>query len=318
MNRTPMMKAIRVHAFGGPEVLEYEDVPRPTPSGGQVLIRLHAASVNPVEGKVRAGAMQKMMPVKLPYTPGSDLAGVIESVGAGVTAFTAGQEVYGWTEGTTGGTYAEYVAASTDVLIPKPPSLDFSNAASVPAVALTAWQALFVHAGLVKGQSVLIHGGAGGVGMYAVQLAKWKGAHVTATASAKDLEFVKGLGADVVIDYKADRFEDKVSGVDVVLDVIGGETQQRSWQTIKPGGILVSTPAPPSEEEATRHGVRTLMMHMQADGAQLSTITGLIATGAIKTFVGATFPLAEAAAAQQALETGHVRGKVVLQIQPLS
>ena len=309
------MKAISMHSFGGPGVLEYEDVPRPTPSSGQVLVRLHAASVNPLERHIREGVMQEKMPVKLPFTPGSDLAGVIESVGAGVTAFSAGQEVYGWTPPTTGGTYAEYLATSTDVLIAKPQALDFSSAASVPVVSLTAWQALFVSAGLVKGQSVLIHGGAGGVGMFAVQLAKWKGAHVTATASAKDIEFVKGLGADVVIDYKAERFEDKVSGVDVVLDVIGGETQQRSWQTMKAGGILVATPGPPSQEEAARHGVRAVMVQMQGNGAQLAMISELIATGAIKTFVGATFPLAQAAEAQQASETGHVRGKIVLQIQ---
>lgn len=304
-----------MHSFGGPEVLKYEDVPRPTPAKGQVLIRLRAASVNPLERKIREGVMQKMMPLKLPYIPGSDLAGVIESVADGVANLSVGQEVFGFTPATTGGTYAEYIAASTDVLVAKPQALDFNNAASVPVVAMTAWQALFVDGDLAKGQSVLIHGGAGGVGMFAVQLAKWKGAHVTATASAGDIEFVKGLGADKVIDYKADRFEDKVSGVDVVLDLIGGETQQRSWQTIKPGGILVATPAPPSQEEATRHGVRAVMVHMQGDRAQLSKITELIATGAIKTFVGATFPLADARKAQQASESGHVRGKIVLEIR---
>ncbi|MBC8113618.1 MAG: NADP-dependent oxidoreductase, partial [Candidatus Saccharimonas sp.] len=234
--------------------------------------------------------------------------------GVGVSAFSSGQEVFGFIPPTIGGTYAQYVAASSDALVSKPQGLDFINAASIPVVAMTAWQALFVVGGLAKGQSVLIHGGAGGVGMFAVQLAKWKGAHVTATASAKDLEFVRGLGADVVIDYKADRFEDKVSGVDVGLDLIGGETQQRSWRTMKPGGILVATPAPPSQEEATRHEVRAVMVHMQGDRAQLSTIAELIATGAIKTFVGATFPLADARKAQQASESGHVRGKIVLQI----
>lgn len=315
MDTEQTMKAIRIHSFGGPDALEYEDVPRPKPSNGQVLIRLRAASVNPLERAIRQGVMQKVMPVKLPFIPGSDLAGVIESVGDDVTALSVGQEVYGFVPPTTGGTYAQYIAVPTDVLVAKPQALDFSSAASVPVVSMTAWQALFVYADLAEGQSVLIHGGAGGVGMYAVQLAKWKGAHVTATASARDIEFVKGLGADEVIDYRADRFEDKVSGVDVVLDVIGGETQQRSWQTIKPGGMLVATTAPPSQEDAARHGVRTVMMQMRGDGAQLSTINELIAAGTVKTFVGATFPLAQAAEAQRASEKGGVRGKIVLQIE---
>lgn len=315
MDTEQTMKAIRIHSFGGPEVLEYEDVPRPKPSNGQVLILLRAASVNPLERTIRQGVMQKVMPVKLPFIPGSDLAGVIESVGDDVAALSAGQEVYGFIPPTVGGTYAQYIAVPTDVLVAKHEALDFSSAASVPVVSMTAWQALFVYADLAEGQSVLIHGGAGGVGMYAVQFARWKGAHVTATASAKDIEFVKGLGADEVIDYKADRFEDKVSGVDVVLDVVGGETQQRSWQTIKPGGILVATTAPPSQEDAARHGVRTVMMQMQGDGEQLSTINELIAAGTVKTSVGATFPLAQAAEAQQASAKGGVRGKIVLQIE---
>jgi NADPH:quinone reductase-like Zn-dependent oxidoreductase len=213
-----------------------------------------------------------------------------------------------------GGAYAEYVTAPVAQLALKPQTLDFSQAASIPVVASTSWESLFEKAGLAAGQSVLIHGGAGGVGMFAVQFARWKGAHVIATASATDLDFVRSLGAAEVIDYKGERFEEKVSNLDVVLDLIGGETQQRSWQTLKPGGILVSTTAPPSEEEAIKHGVRATMIQMHPSGELLAEIAGLIDSGQVQTFVGATFPLEQAGQAQEANRTGHVRGKIVIQV----
>ncbi len=314
MTTQTTMKAIRLSGYGGPELLRYEEVPRPQPSQGEALIRVHAASVNPIDWHLRSGAMQQIMPLQFPYTPGSDFAGVVESVADGMTTVHVGQEVYGSVPGTRGGAYAEYLAAPVLALAPKPHTLDFSQAASVPIVALTAWQALFDKAGLAAGQSILIHGGAGGVGMFAVQFARWKGAHVTATASAADAEFVRSLGAGEVIDYKDERFEEKVSGLDVVLDLIGGETQQRSWQTLKPGGILVASTAPPSQEEATKHGVRAAMVQMQGSSALLAEIAGLIDSGQIKTLVGATFPLEQAAQAQEASRTGHVRGKIVIEI----
>jgi NADPH:quinone reductase-like Zn-dependent oxidoreductase len=308
------MKAIRLSAYGGPELLRVEEIARPQPSQGEALIRVHATAVNPIDGHLRSGAMQQIMPLQFPYTPGSDFAGVVESIGDGVTTVHVGQEVYGSVEGTRGGAYAEYLAAPVAALAPKPRTLNLSQAASVPIVAQTAWQALFDKAGLAAGQSVLIHGGAGGVGMFAVQFARWKGAHVIATASAADAEFVRSLGAEEVIDYKGERFEEKVSGLDVVLDLIGGETQQRSWQTLKRGGILVASTAPPSEEEATKHSVRAAMVQMQGSSALLAEIAGLIDSGQIKTLVGATFPLEQAAQAQEASRTGHVRGKIVIEI----
>ncbi|MCW3094789.1 MAG: alcohol dehydrogenase [Chthonomonadaceae bacterium] len=314
MTTQTTMKAIRLSAFGGPEQLHYEEISRPEPAAGEALIRVHATSVNPIEWLIRSGVMQQIMPVQFPYTPGSDLAGVVESVGEGVTAFQVGQEIYGTVDSIHGGAYAEYVTAPVAQLALKPQTLDFSQAASIPVVASTSWESLFEKAGLAAGQSVLIHGGAGGVGMFAVQFARWKGAHVIATASATDLDFVRSLGAVEVIDYKGERFEEKVSNLDVVLDLIGGETQQRSWQTLKPGGILVSTTAPPSEEEAIKHGVRATMIQMHPSGELLAEIAGLIDSGQVQTFVGATFPLEQAGQAQEANRTGHVRGKIVIQV----
>jgi len=314
MTTQTTMKAIRLSSFGGPEQLHYEEVPRPEAAADEALIRIHATSVNPIEWLIRSGVMQQIMPVPLPYIPGSDLAGIVESVGEGVTALQVGQEVYGTMDSMRGGAYAEYVAVPVAQLALKPKTLDFAQAASIPVVALTSWQSLFEKAGLTAGQSVLIHGGAGGVGMFAVQFARWKGAHVIATASAKDLEFVRSLGAAEVIDYKGERFEEKVSHLDVVLDLIGGETQQRSWQTLKPGGILVSTTAPPSEAEAAKHGVRATMIQMHPSSALLAEITDLIDSGQVQTFVGATFPLEQAGQAQEANRTGHMRGKIVIQV----
>jgi len=314
MTTQTTMKAIRLEAFGGPEQLRYEEVPRPEAAVGEALIRVHAASVNPIEWLIRSGVMQQIMPVQFPYTPGSDLAGVVTGVGEGVTALQVGQEVYGTVDSIHGGAYAEYVAVPVGQLALKPKTLDFAQAASIPVVALTSWQSLFETAGLTAGQSVLIHGGAGGVGMFAVQFARWKGAHVIATASAKDLEFVRSLGAAEVIDYRGERFEEKVSSLDVVLDLIGGETQQRSWQTLKPGGILVSTTAPPSEAEAAKHGVRATMIQMHPSSALLAEIAGLIDSGQVQTFVGATYPLEQAGQAQEANRTAHIRGKIVILI----
>jgi len=314
MTTQSTMKAIRLEAFGGPEQLRYEEVPRPEPGAGEALIQIHATSANPIEWLIRSGVMQQIMPVRLPYTPGSDLAGVVESVGEGVTALQVGQEVYGTVDSIHGGAYAEYIALPVAQLALKPKTLDFAQAASIPVVALTSWQSLFEKADLRAGQSVLIHGGAGGVGMFAVQFARWKRAHVIATASAKDLEFVRSLGAAEVIDYKSERFEEKVSNLDVVLDLIGGETQQRSWQTLKPGGILVSTTAPPSEAEAAKHGVRGTMIQMHPSSALLTEIAGLIDSGQVQTFVGATYPLEQAGQAQEANRTGHMRGKIVIQV----
>src|SRR6266481_5238166 len=229
------MKAVRIHTYGGPEVLRYEDAPRPVPAAGEVLIKIHAAAVNPVDWKVRAGHLKDMLKYQLPLIPGWDAAGVIEDVGAGVTRLKRGDEVYTRPDISRDGTYAEYITVREPEVALKPKFLDHVHAAAIPLAALTAWQALFDAGGLSSGQRVLIHAAAGGVGTYAVQLAKWKGAYVIGIASARNHDFVRQLGADEVIDYQTKKFKDSARDIDVVLDAIGGDTQQRSWKVLKPG-----------------------------------------------------------------------------------
>src|SRR5579864_2585188 len=233
------MKAVRIHTYGGPEVLRYEDAPRPVPAAGEVLIKIHAAAVNPVDWKVRAGHLKDMLKYQLPLIPGWDAAGVIEDVGAGVARLKHGDEVYTRPDIMRDGTYAEYIAVREAEVALKPKSLDHVHAAAIPLAALTAWQALFDAGGLSAGQRVLIHAAAGGVGSFAVQFAKWKGAHVIGTASARNAELVRSFGADQFIDYRSTRFDDVVKDADVVFDTVGGDTQERSWKVLKKGGILV-------------------------------------------------------------------------------
>ncbi len=307
------MKAVRFHEYGGSGVLAYEDAPRPELKPDEVLLRVEATSVNPMDWKIREGFMKEMLPIAFPFTPGGDVAGVVEEAGAGVTDFAAGDAVFGFVPMQAGGGYAEYVAVPVAMLTRKPDAVSFVEAASLPVVSLTAWQALFDFGGLQAGQSVLIHGGAGGVGMFAVQFAKRKGASpIYVTASAGDKAFVAGLGADTVIDYENERFEEIAKNVDMVLETIGGETQERSWGTLKPGGILVATAAPPPQEKAAAQGVRAAMVQLKPTGAGLAEIVALLAEGKVKTEIGKTFPLAQAREAQELSQHGHIRGKIVL------
>ncbi len=255
------MKAVHVHNYGGPDQLLYEDAPVPAPSAGQVLVRVQAASVNPIDYKLASGVFKERMPLQFPWIPGGDFAGVVEALGRGVTTTQRGEAVYGDTPG--GGAYAEFVAAPAGMVAPRPRRLSPVEAASVPLAGQTAWQGLFDHGRLERGQSVLIHAAAGGVGTFAVQLAHWKGARVLATASAANSEYIRSLGADVVIDYQSTRFESVARDVDLVLDLVGGETQKRSFAVLKPGGRLISAVQPPPEEEAVRHKVQALVFHMQ-------------------------------------------------------
>ncbi len=310
----PTMKAVRVHAYGGPEVLRYEDAPRPKPGPGELLIRVHAAGVNPVDWKVRAGDLKEMFNYPMPYTPGWDVSGVVEAAGAGATRFRKGDEVFSFPDHPRYGAYAEYMTVKETELAPKPKTLDHVHAAAVPAAALTAWQGLFDVGGLRAGQKALVHGAAGGVGGFAVQLAKWKGARVIGTASARNQEFLRQLGADEAIDYAAVKFEESARDVDVVFDTIGGETQARSWQTLKKGGMLVSTVSPPSAEEAARRGARQGMISVQPNATQLAEIAGLIDAGRVKVSVEAVLPLSEARRAHEMSQTGHTRGKIVLRV----
>ncbi|WP_298908202.1 NADP-dependent oxidoreductase [uncultured Nostoc sp.] len=306
-----MIQAIRVHNYGESDVLTLEEIAQPEPQPNEVLIRVQAAAVNPLDWKIRAGYMKEFFPMPLPFTPGMDVAGIVEAIGADVKAFQVGQEVYGELGM---GAYAQFATAPQDAIALKPKTLDFVEAASVPMVSMTAYQGLFDHADLKPGQTILIHAASGGVGMFAVQFAKWKGAHVIGTASAANVEFVQSLGADQVIDYNATPFEQVVENVDVVLDTLGGDTQARSYSVVKPGGILVSTAAPPNAEKAEERGIRAEMMNMKPSTSLLEEIASLLDSGQVKTIVAQTFSLSEARQAQELSQGGHVRGKIVLQI----
>src|SRR3954467_1073555 len=252
------MQAIRVHKFGGLDSLLTEDVPRPVPGDGEVLVRVAAAGIGPWDGWIRAG--RSVLPQPLPLTLGSDLSGTVEAVGPGVSGFGRGQEVYGVTNGRFTGAYADYALAEAGRIAPKPATLDHLQAASVPVIAVTAWQMLFDHARVEEGRRVLIHGGAGNVGAFAVQPARPAGAHVIAPPSAADIGYVRELGADEAVDFRATRFEAAVGEVDAVIDLVGGETQERSFAVLKRGGVLVSAVAQPDQARAAERGVRALFM----------------------------------------------------------
>jgi NADPH:quinone reductase-like Zn-dependent oxidoreductase len=307
------MKAIRIHGYGGPEVLQYEDVVVPTPVAGELLIKVQAASVNPLDWKTRAGYLKGLFPHTLPFILGWDASGVVEAVGSGVTKFKKGDEVY--TRTNRDGTYAEYAILKETEAALKPKSVDHVSAAGIPLAALTAWQALFEKARLAAGQKILIHGASGGVGSFAVQFAKWKGAQVIGTASAKNQALLRELGTDEPIDYGTTRFDDVVRGVEVVFDTVGGDTQERSWKVLNKGGILVSiVPPPPPAELAAKYGVRAEMLGSQASSDQLEEIAKLVDSGHVRPVVENVFPLAEARRAHELIATGHTRGKIVLKV----
>jgi NADPH:quinone reductase-like Zn-dependent oxidoreductase len=312
----PTTSAVRIHEFGGPEVLRVEQVPRPVPGPGELLVRVHAAAINPVDTQARAHGDRSVAHVRLPYTPGFDLSGVVAEVGAGVTRFAAGDEVFALLDLRRGGAYAEYAIVKQTEAAAKPARASHVEAASLPLVALTAWQALFDTADLQPGQTVLIHAGAGGVGSIAIQLAKWRGARVIATASERNHDFLRSLGADVVIDYTTQRFEEIARGVDVVLDPIGGDTQVRSLATLRDGGILVGllglTPAGRSPER----DVRATAILVRPDSEQLARIAELIDAQELRPIVTHRMALDQVADAHRQSESGRTRGKIVLEVRP--
>src|SRR5215469_9793941 len=306
------MKAARVLRFGPPNVIEIDNLPQPKPAAGQLLVRVKAAGVGLWDALVREG---KVRGETLPLILGSELSGIVEAIGAEVSGFKPGDEVYGATNQLFIGAYAEYALPSANMMAQKPKTLNFIEAASAPIVTVTAWQMLFDYARVTAGQTVLIHGAAGNVGAYAVQMAKQVGAHVVASASSADLDYVRSLGAETVVDYKKQRFEDYVTGVDAVLDTVGGDTQQRSLQVLKPGGILVSVVSPVSEEVQKRFGIRAAYFYVDVTTARLKKITELFDSGKIATAVGAVLPLEEARVAHELLAGApHKRGKIVLSV----
>jgi NADPH:quinone reductase-like Zn-dependent oxidoreductase len=308
------MKAIRIHKYGGPEVLKHEEAPRPKPQAGEVLVRVQAAGVNPIDWKVREGEMKDLWPHTFPLILGWDLSGVAEDLGAGVSRFKIGDEVYGLPDPTRGGAYADYIVVRESELAPKPKSLHHIRAGAVPLAALTAWQSLFDAGQLQSGQRVLIHAGSGGVGHFAVQLAKWKGAYVFATASTKNQDLLRKLGVDEPIDYTQQRFEDIARNIDIVLDTIGGETQERSWQMLKKGGALLSVVQPPSAEKAKELGVRAAFVASHPNGEQLAEISKIIDSGKLAPVIDRILPLSEARRAHELSQSGHIRGKIVLRV----
>jgi len=307
------MKAVRIHEFGGADVLRVEDIPEPILGESEVLILVRAASVNPVDYKIREGRYPAVKAEQLPVILGRDVCGVVQEVGRSAGRFRPGDEVFAMLPQDRGG-YAQWVTAPSGLCAAKPRTLDFVQAASVPLAALTAWQGLFDHGHLEAGQRVLIHGASGGVGPFAVQFAKVKGAEVFATASADSLPFVRRLGADRAIDYKSERFEDIVHDADLVYDLIGGETETRSWQVLKRGGRLVSTVHEPDAERASNAGVTATRYTCQPSGAQLAEIGALIDQGKVGVTVEKVFPLDKAAEAERHLQDDHVVGKVVLAV----
>jgi len=309
------MKAIRLHGRGGPHHLVYEDAPQPRPGAEEVLVRVYATGVIANELKWDVTYQTKAgSPRALPI-PGRDLSGVVEAVGHGVTEPAKGDEVYAMLDYCCDGAEAEFTIALPNELAPKPRTLDHVQAAAVPLTALTAWQGLFEHARLVAGQTVLIHGAAGGVGVFAVQLARWAGAQVIATASQRNRDFLRELGADGIIDYTTTRFEEVVQGVDFVFDTVGGDTLQRSWQVVKPGGVLASVVSPrPSFAEAQAYNVRPVWFVVQPNREQLVRIGTLIDEGKVRPIIDTVLPLSQARQAYEQGAKGHTRGKIVLRV----
>jgi NADPH:quinone reductase-like Zn-dependent oxidoreductase len=306
------MKAICIHQFGGPEELKYEEMEVPSINPDEVLVRVYASGVNPIDWKIRGGERKSIV---LPLVPGWDFSGVVEKTGSQVTAFKAGDEVYGRPDTSRNGTYTEYLAVRAGEIALKPSSIDHKAASGVALAGLTAWQGLFDHGQLQAGQRVLIHGASGGVGTFAIQFARWKGAYVIGTASGKNALFLEELGADEVINYETDDFSQKLNDIDVVLDTRGGKVQADSLKVLKPGGVLVSTVGIDNENAVKAKGIRGIKYMAQSFPNQLQQIAGLIDAGKVIPVISTIFPLKDAAAAHRLGEEGHTRGKIVLEVQ---
>ena len=312
------MRAIRLHRRGGPDELVLEDAPVPEIGAAEVLVRVSATGITPTELRWDETYQHADGTPRLPSIPGHEVSGVVERVAPDVDDLRPGDAVYGLADFPRDGAAAEFVAVRAVNLARKPQSIGHTEAASLPLSALTAWQALFVHGQLVAGQSVLIHAGAGGVGSLAVQLARWRGLRVFTTASARDVAFVQRLGADVVIDYRAERFEDKAREVDMVFDTVGGETQERSLRVLRKGGVLVSVVSRIPPAVAQQHGVRAVYFIVEGNRGQLDQVATLVDEGRLKPIIAKVFPLARAREAFEFGAASHSPGKIVLEVKPAS
>jgi NADPH:quinone reductase-like Zn-dependent oxidoreductase len=316
------MKAVRIHKFGSPDVMQIEEVQRPAPAPDEILVKIYASGINPMDWRIRKGGeVADRLNIKLPLTPGWDAAGVVEEVGRDVTGFKKGDEVYGVPNFPGDGSYAEYTSAKASHFAIKPKSIGFNEASAIAIAGVTAWQGIFECGQLQRRQRILIHGAAGGVGNYALQLAKWKGAYVIGTASANNHEFLKQLGANEVIDYKNQNFEDLLHDIDLIFDAAGIniDTQIKSIQVLKENGILVSTQAVPLSDEVTKalkeKNAKGITYYGELRQEWLTEIARLIDEGSIQVIVSKVYPLEKVADAHRESEAGHVRGKLVLEIR---
>jgi len=312
--QTATMKAVVIHSYGGSEVLKVEDVPRLVPKEDEILIRVIAASVNPVDVAIRKGYLAELIGNKFPLILGMDASGIVEKTGAKITKFKDDDPVYAFFTLASEGGYAEFVTAKENEVASKPKAVTYTQAAAVPAAGSTAWQVLVDVAKLGAGQTLLIHGGSGGVGHLAIQIAKALGAKVIATASTTNQDFIKKMGADVAVDYTKTKFEEVAKDVDVVLDMVGGETLKRSYGVVKRGGILISIADDVDQKELDAHGIRGVAFRCEPKASVLEDLAKLIDAKKIMPVVSQTFPLSEVAKAQAQIATSHTRGKIVLQI----
>ena len=307
------MKAVRIHHYGGVETLIYEDAPMPEIQPDDLLIKVTAAAINPIDWKIRQGHMKNGGKIDFPFILGLDVSGIVEETGALVSQFAKGDKVYARADTFRNGSYAEYIAVRAAFVAFAPDSLPLNFAAAVPLAAQTGWAGLLEQAKLHAGQTVLIHGAAGGVGSFAVQFAKIAGARVIGTTSTKNVDFVKALGADEVIDYTQKDFSKIVKDADVVFDTVGGETQKKSWGVLKKTGTLVSTVGA-DQKAAEEYGVQAKSFMVDSNGARLQEISGLIDDSKVKVIIEKEFPLREIKEAHKLSETGHVRGKIIINI----
>jgi NADPH:quinone reductase-like Zn-dependent oxidoreductase len=304
------MKAIRIHQYGDASSLKLEEVPRLSIADDQVLVRVHDAGVNPIDWKIRQGHMKQVRPATFPMIVGQDFAGEVVEPGKAVTQFTVGDRVFGFAQGT----YAEYAAAPASTVAAIPNSIDFANAAALPTAGSTALQLVRDVVGAKPDKRILIHGAAGGVGSYASQIARNLGAHVIATATGEDIEYLKSLGVDEVIDYKREHFEDKTTGLDAVIDLVGGETLSRSYAVVKKGGVLATTVQPIDQSAAKRAGIQAVQVVMKRDAADLAELARLVQNGELKPRLDKSMSLSHAREAQELSESGKTRGKVILKV----
>ena len=308
------MKAVQIHGFGGPEVMKYEDVPLPQIADEEVLVKIHASGVNPIDYKIRQGS-KGANAYKLPLILGWDMCGDVSDLGKKVIEFKRGDRVFGRPDTTRNGTYAEYTAVKASEIAAAPKFLDPISTAGIPLAGLTAWQGIFDHGKLQKGQRILIQGASGGVGSFAIQFAKWKGAYVVGTASRTNHQFLIDLGANEMLDYHENGYEKKYADFDLVFDTVGGQSQRKSMVMLKKGGILVSTLGIEDQAELKKNDLSGVRFMAQSSPSDLHEIAKLVDQREVKVVVDRILDLPDAAIAHRIIEEGHVRGKIILSVK---